>query len=842
MQTALPARRDPLLSRSTPLLLTLIAATLIGWATPSFAQGANSPTRGVRLLSESVSDSWDASALELNPAGIGFIDGWNFAFYHATFGEKDGEGDSVFFAARIIGPWTVGFGMQFLRWSQFGGDYLKLTITNTLNLHRTFAIGFSYNFFVDDKDRDIRKLGSFDVGLIYRPFSWLSLGLAVKDIDTPLFRGKPLNRFYDVAVGLRPGDEPRYSLSLGMRIEENAATVDPYLAFRFEPLDGWVLLGQAGLMRRSSRNNFYASFGMEFNFSLIGAGAGYQFERMNGKNTHGFTTYFRVSSRAFRTLLRPRQIYPVLELGGGLTEYNRSGLFATKRPTLFAYVHAIHYYRLDKSVAGLVIRLSGGGMGWAQAEEIRNALAAFQKAGKKVVVHIDSTNALGFYLASVADLLTVNPAGGVYLTGLSTTLTFFKGVMSKIGIEADFVRIGKYKSFPETFTRRSPTEPNKMVRNSLLDGIFGHFLDSVAASRHVSRTRVREALDRGQFLPEELQRYQLIDRALNFDQLGQAIKKRWGGSPVIKTRYPSLRRQPTNWSEPNEIAILVVDGSIVEGRSRTIPLIDQRFTGSASFAKLMAQVRSNRRIKAVVVRVDSGGGSALASDIMHREILLTRKVKPVVVSFGNVAASGAYYLAAGANKIFASRTTITGSIGIFAGKFVFSGLFRWLGIDRVNFKRGRYAQLFSIDKKFDPAERRLVLQKITHFYQIFLRRVATGRRLTTQAVDKVGRGRVWLGSQAKPLGLFDSYGGLWDALMEARRLAGIDKGERIRYRLLPELGFWERIKKFFGVKTSPDLGLLGQAQQKVLQLLAPALLQYRAYEPLALMPFIIEFR
>lgn len=835
MQTRLSALRG---FSFVVLFASLVSFVDLGAAR---AQGANSPTRGVRLLSESVADGWDASVLELNPAGIGFIDGWNFAFYHATFGEKDGEGDSIFFAARLIGPWTMGFGMQFMRWSQFGGDYLKFTITNTLNLHRTFAIGFSYNFFLDDRDRDIRKLGSFDVGLIYRPFDWLSLGLAVKDIDTPVFRGKPLNRFYDVAVGLRPGDEPRYSLSLGMRIEENAATVDPYLSFRFEPLHGWVILGQAGLMRRSSRNNFYASLGMEFNFSLIGAGAGYQFERNNGKNTHGFTTYFRISSRSYRSLLRPRQIYPLLRLGGTLTEYNRAGLFATKHPTLFAYVHAINYYRVDKSVKGLVVRLSGGGMGWAQAEEIRNALAAFKKAGKHLIIHIDSTNALGFYVASVADLLTVNPAGGVYLTGLSTTLTFFKGLMSKVGIEAQFVKIGKYKSFPEAFTRRGPTEANKMVRNSLLDGIFQHFLNAVALSRKVTPARVRQALDSGQFLPEELQRMGLIDKVANFDELKSVIKKRWGGSPVLKAGHPSLKPQPTHWSEPNEIAILVVDGSIVEGTSRTIPLIDQRFTGSASFAKLMAKVRSDRRIKAVVVRVDSGGGSALASDIMHREILLTRKVKPVVVSFGNVAASGAYYLAAGANKIFASRTTITGSIGIFAGKFVFSGLFRWLGIDRVSYSRGRYARLFSIDKTFDPGERKLVLQKITHFYQIFLRRVATGRKLTTAAVDKVGRGRVWLGSQAKVHGLFDEYGGLWEALMEARRLAGISKGERIRYRLLPELGFWERVKRLFGVKASTDLGLLDQAKRRILQLLAPALLQYRAYEPLALMPFIIEF-
>lgn len=824
--------------------ISLFVLLLIVIATPALGQSVSSPMRGLRFLSETVADTDDAIGIEINPAGIGFLSGWSFMFYHSQFADLAGEGDGAFLAAKVFGPWSVGVGLQFLRWNLFGGNYVKMSFNNAFSIGRTFSLGFNYNLLLDRQHSNINKLGSFDVGVIYRPLNWLSIGATVYDIDVPRFENRQLNRSYDVALSFRPGDRPRFTFGVGYRFEENASVHDPYISFRVEPIKGWVLMGQAGmLIRNGNWKNVAVSIGTSFSFGLIGAGAGYHYQRLGGRNTNGFSTFFRVTNRARPSLVQPSQIFPVLAIGGAMNEFNRQGLLVSKRQTLLSVVYAINYYRRDPRVSGLVLKIFGGGFGWAQAEEIREALARFKKAGKTVVVHIDSTNTVGYFLASVADLVAINPAGGVYLTGLSTTLTFFKGLLDKIGVRAQFVRIGKYKSFPESFTRKDPTKPNKEVRNSLLDGLYNHFISTVSTARRLSPAKLNAAINDGAFLPTELKRRNLVDGVLFFDQLGLFLRRRLKREVVLRAGFPSIRKQPQHWSEPKEIALIVIDGSIVDGKSSVVPILDQRFSGAMTIKKLLAQVRSSSRIKAVVIRVDSPGGSALASDLIHREIIRTRRVKPVVVSFGNIAASGGYYLAVGANEIFASRTTITGSIGIFAGKFVFSGLFRLLGINRVSFSRGKYSRLFSIDKPLSTDERNLIKQKITHFYDIFITRVATGRKLKKSDVDKVGRGRVWLGMQAKKFGLFDHYGGIYDALMAARRLAGIGEHERVRYRILPEYSFWQRIRALFrGSSEERGKTLLSESRRALMQLLAPAVLQFQPYQPLALLPFVLEIK
>jgi protease-4 len=408
---------------------------------------------------------------------------------------------------------------------------------------------------------------------------------------------------------------------------------------------------------------------------------------------------------------------------------------------------------------------------------IRRSLLALRQASKHVCVHLTEGGMREYYLASVADTVVLAPAGHLAVTGLAAETLFFKGTLDKLGVEAQVYQAGQYKAAGEPFTRDSMSGPHREMLNSLLDDLYGQIVDGIASARKKSKADVQGLIDQGLFLAREALTAGLVDHLGYEDELPGLLEGKMGpvhlieAGPYRHRRARELQRQLLH-NEPQKIALVTVGGPIKRGETVESP-DGPRAVGSSSFARDLRRVREDQNVAAVVVRVASPGGSGVASDLMWRELVRTREHKPLIVSMGDVAASGGYYLALAGDKVFAEEGTITGSIGVIAGKAVLRDLYTTLGVGKEILTRGQRAALFSDYVAFAPTDRERLAFEIQTFYQDFVEKVAQCRSLSTAAVEPSAQGRIWSGRQAWVRGLVDEMGGIEEALAEAKRHAGL---------------------------------------------------------------------
>ena len=406
-------------------------------------------------------------------------------------------------------------------------------------------------------------------------------------------------------------------------------------------------------------------------------------------------------------------------------------------------------------------------------------------AGKWVFAYLVSGSGRDYFVATAAHRIYVDPAGGLHLVGMSATATYFRGALELVGVSPQFERIAEWKSAPEQFTEAGPTPAAARMRGELYDALWARWLTTVAEARGLTVEQVRAAVDAGPYTAGALARDRaLVDAVAEPDQVGQLVATALGGALPVGRPTPT---RPARWALPG-VAVIYVDGDITDGRSLTVPILDRAVAGGQALIEAIGQARADPRIGAIVLRIDSPGGSALASELVAREVFATRGVKPIVCSLGDVAASGGYFIAAGCDAIFAEPMTITGSIGIFSGKFDVSGLARRLGVTLDTERRGQRAELDSMFRPYTDDERAVVRGQLAYSYGRFVGAVAEGRGLTRDAVDAVGRGHVWTGAQAQPLHLVDRLGGLGDALVEARQRIGLAADADLELIELPRRG------------------------------------------------------
>jgi protease-4 len=369
------------------------------------------------------------------------------------------------------------------------------------------------------------------------------------------------------------------------------------------------------------------------------------------------------------------------------------------------------------------------------------------------------------------------------LQGFVGTSLYFKALFDKVGVEAQFERIEEFKSAPEAWTRTGPTVPAMAASNQLYDSIYRQILSAISEGRGVSLVEAERLIDNGPYTSGDLEREpHICDAVATPEQLSEQIARELG------RHYPygSTPAQRTErWSFP-QIAVIFVEGDIVDGPSRSIPLLGRHMAGGDTIAQAIAAARGNPDIEAIILRINSPGGSALASEAMSREVFKTRGVKPIICSFGDVAASGGYFAAAGCDLIFADPMTVTGSIGIFNGKFDLSGLLARIGITWKSYKRGERADLESYYRPLTEEERAFIKAKLHYYYGRFIQAVAKGRNMMIAEVDQVGRGRVWSGAQAKLKKLVDRFGGIGDALVAAKLAAGMRADDAAQLLMLPK--------------------------------------------------------
>jgi protease-4 len=426
----------------------------------------------------------------------------------------------------------------------------------------------------------------------------------------------------------------------------------------------------------------------------------------------------------------------------------------------------------DSKVKGIYLELSDVPSGQATIEEIRNALLEFKKSGKFIVSYAEVYTQKSYYLASVSDKIYLNPAGDMEFKGMVGQVMFFKGLLDKIEVEAQVIRHGKFKSAIEPFTLDKMSEPNKVQTLTFISGMWNHILSGISASRNIPVENLTTIANEFKIQsPDDAVSLKLVDKLLYKDEVLVELKNRVEAKTIKELKLMKLgkyAKAPVDdkKSSGDKIAVIYATGNIISGEG------DDVSVGSESISKAIRKARLDDKVKAVVLRVNSPGGSALASDVIWREMLLTKASKPVVVSMGNVAASGGYYIACAADKIFAYPNTITGSIGVFGiipnMKEMFS---KNLGITFDEVKTNPYADYIPITRPMTDGEKKIITHDIENIYSTFITHVSEGRKMTVAQVDSIGQGRVWSGVDAKRLGLVDEFGGLDDAIAEAAKLA-----------------------------------------------------------------------
>jgi protease-4 len=485
----------------------------------------------------------------------------------------------------------------------------------------------------------------------------------------------------------------------------------------------------------------------------------------------------------------------VLRVAGPLPDYVPDDplrrLLGASDESLTNLVLQFRKAKADKRIKAIVLDVNMSGAGWGKAEEIRDAITDFRSSGKQVYAYMELGMNKEYYIASACDRIYLAPPGELFINGLAANVMFFRGSLDKLGVYPDIYQIGKYKSAGDTFTRKEMSEAHREFINSLLDDLFNRYVETIAKARGKTPAEVRAIIDNSPYSALKAKEAGLIDSAAYRDELDKEIKSKLGYKDSDQLRlvrgseYREVPPESLGLDKGERIAVIYGTGDIGSGKSENSPTGDQSI-GSDTVAKALKDARDDKTIKAIVLRVDSPGGSGLASDIIWHAVEAAKQKKPVVVSMADVAASGGYYISASANKIVAQPSTITGSIGVVGGKPVMKGFYDWIGVSNEYVLRGKNAGMFRESEKFSADERAKFEEWIkTTYYSDFVPKVAKGRGKDPAYVDSVGQGRVWTGSQGKEKGLVDEFGGLDRAIAVAKQLANIPADKEVNRVILP---------------------------------------------------------
>ncbi len=447
----------------------------------------------------------------------------------------------------------------------------------------------------------------------------------------------------------------------------------------------------------------------------------------------------------------------------------------------------------DERITGLYVEVESISVGWAAAGELRAAIAAFVAAGKPCHAWADAYDNKAYYVASACKDVYVSPAGLMLVNGFSITNEYYLGTFEKLGVTANFEHVGDFKSAVEPYQRTEPSEAASVAMDTMLDGLYAELLDGIAAGRGVPRETVVGWVDDPPITPDAAIARGMLTGKKYRDEVADGLA---GEERTELDDY----HEPANpfASAAKTIAVVHADGAIVSGESGA-PIFGGSMVGDRTLVETIDDLREDDDVAAVVLRVNSPGGSGLASDNIWRALVRLKEAdKPLVVSMGDYAASGGYYIAAPADWIVAGPATLTGSIGVFGGKMNLAGIYGKIGITTHTWRRGAMADLFSPIADFSEPERARFREFLETFYDIFLARVAEGRKMERDAVHAVAQGRVWTGTQAKERGLVDELGGLDAAITKARELAEVGADEEVQVERFPK-------RKTFFEQLSEDL-------------------------------------
>ena len=840
------------------MIRTRVAATLglsfalssLLSATASAQFPTNEPTRQPVFGKSPVTND-DSSALVQNPANLAFLPAselrWS-SVYLSEAARAPWQGHALAFAFPIpylnastglrvdlMSPPSGGVGPLF----KSDGLYQWVTWGLALKASDSFAFGMSLQRSYSDMPQ-AHGLFGWSLGLTSRPSDYFGLSFVAHDINAPKNdAGGVIDRSFDVAVAMRPLRSRALEIGLsGKIIDAPQAYWSPSATLGVDIPDLGRLRGGLSLVDPDdgiAQSEWLASASMSF---YLNGTAGSM--DLSGGSLFGGALGQKVSGKAHENLAAEVAFKGYREPSG--TQAPTYALRIRLETTPSTREHVALLRRLwqvaeeESSIGAIVLELRTAPAGsMAHVQELRDALYMLRQAGKKVLCHLEDADGASLYLCSAADRILLNPAGGIRFAGLRARYFYYAGLLDKLGIKADFVRIGAHKSAPESFTRTGSSEVARDDKIDLLQQHEKHLTLGIAHGRKLTPQLVRERIAKGPFVAIEAKTAGFVDGYAFDDELESQVSQ-LAGQPVRlidDNRGPFADR--FNGANPG-IALIYVDGDMVDGRSQTIPLLGMKLVGSYTIAESIKKARENPLIGAVVLRVETGGGSAMAADVIWREIQQTTKIKPVVVSMGTAAASGGYYIASPGTRVFANPLTITGSIGIFYGKADVSELLRKLGVNVEVYKTAPRADAESLYRPFTDEERTELKRKVWQFYDVFLQRVSEGRHLTKEQVDAIGQGRVWTGEQALANKLVDELGGLRQALAYARAAAGLSDHAPIEELPVPQSSLVGRLLGIEGISENipAHLQILPPGMMDMVRALGPFVV-HPADRPLAQM-------
>lgn len=841
---------------------SMVVLALVALAAPA-AQAQTlraSPFRGVLIPGGAMAGDVDATSLETNPGQLGLIDGPSAAFALGHWGDdtpRVGRGMATMLATPLFGGLALGTGVQRLTPTVLAEPerYWKFQLGLGLRLSRGLGIGVAWE----------RLFGghyggsSFTVGLGMRLHRTVALGAAVRDVGRPRPRAadERLAREWEAELALRPLGNDRLELAVAGRVEQDGEKgVRPRARLSSRVARGLTLFGELD-GRRDERStidlmgnrhpgqvNWSALFGLTVAFEHAGvtaAGIGNAGELEDGVGVGPGGSLVLRTFPGRREPLVPLRHVERVEISG----LKNDGRFLET-------VVRLRRLAADPTVGALLLEIDRLQVGLGRIEELRGLIEATRRR-KPVFAMVTTPSMREYYLAAACDRIAVHPAGSITVGGLTQTVTFYKSALDKLGVKVELVRIAEYKGAMEPFVLTEQSEAVRQNRNELLDAHYSRIVGAIAQGRAPLGLPVEtlpSVVDAAVYSPAEAQKARLVDAVADEKEterfVGATLGRRWPVREGAGGRF-----QPRTW-RPSRVGVVLVDGAITEALDDGLPFS----TGGLAFAdRIIAAIDELKRdssVRAVVLRVNSPGGSALASDRIARAVMRLRAVKPVVVSMGDMAASGGYYVSAPADEIFASPGTTTGSIGIFSIKLDLQALLAKIGLVSETYKRGAHADMFSPFRPWTEEERKMAQHHIGTMYQLFLETVAAGRKsrgFTTERADQVGRGRVYTGAQARDVRLVDQLGGFSDALDSAVRRGRVPVGPGGVPDLVvlprPVTSPLETLRRLSGVEDASArpslLGALDRELGAAVRLLAPLL--HTAPNGLeARLPYDIEWR
>jgi protease-4 len=791
------------LRTSVPLVILLHAAAVRGES--NFV--LRDVTRGVAVpTAHGVAGDFDVSASASNPAGLATLGGVSVGFATTALAEdrtvRGGGGWGAFVALplqlrlRDGDPWrlTYGFSWQSVTaptsWTgpltaSGPNPYDATYFVNGIGVGTNrFSIGWTVASVVWARTPESQGTTTHHVGINLRPSRFLALGAVLRDVFQPAGRSavERFSRATDGEIAVRPLGDWRLELAAGVLAGEDKLT-DWRGRVVLRPWPGVTLFGLFESVRRpfgtaeatpTRDARFLAGLSLDLRIGQRQETAGASYAALtsgkgSGSSYAGSSVFVHVSDERFPSFVEPSRFERV-EIEGEIDDRKH-----------LATLLQLEDLARGGEVKGVLLVIGNSSLAWGRTEELREAVARLRKQGKRVVAYLRDAGMREYYLASAAERVLLHPTASVHLHGIAATMLFAKNLLDRLGIGVQVLQFAEYKSAGEMLSRTGPSEAAREEVLSYIGDVHARFSSTVAQERNIAPARLRAILERPGMTPPEARSERLVDDIVHEDQIDQVVSTLLGFAVTV-TRGRAAAKRPTQWSAP-QIAVVHVSGEIVD-RPAGNGLLSGA-PGADEVVEALRQARESPRVRAIVLRVDSPGGMVQPSEEIGREVERTRGTKPIIVSMGDVAASGGYWVSTAADQIFAPPSALTGSIGVVGVRLDVSGLAAKIGITTETVKIGSHADAESPFRPWSPDELAASYTEMKYVYDRFVERVATGRHLAREVVQEIARGRIWSGEQAARRGLVDRLAGLSLAIEEAKRRSGLPDRTSVQVISLP---------------------------------------------------------